>query len=426
MEADMLDIKKIRDDAQEVRGALLRKGVDPSALDEVIELDGNRRNLLSEVEAQKNRRNTVSKEIGTLKKNGEDTSAIQAEMRKLGEDIAELDKQAADTDEKLETVLLSIPNTPHSSCPEGADESGNMVVREHGKPRDFNFEPKTHIELGESLGILDLARATRMTAPGFPLYMGQGARLQRALIQFMLDMHVNDHGYTEVSPPFLCNSAAMTGTGQLPKMADDMYHIAADDLYLVPTAEVPVTNIYREEILEQPLPISLTACTPCWRREAGAAGKETRGIIRVHQFDKVEMVKFVEPTTSYDELEVLVTNAEDVLQKLGLHYRVQELCAGDLSFAAAKCYDIDLWAPGQDDWLEVSSCSNFEDFQARRAKIRYRNDAGKTKFVHTLNGSGVALPRLMVAILENCQEADGSISLPEAIVPYMDGISKIG
>jgi seryl-tRNA synthetase len=426
MEADMLDIKKIRDDAQEVRGALLRKGVDPSALDEVIELDGNRRNLLSEVEAQKNRRNTVSKEIGTLKKNGEDTSAIQAEMRKLGEDIAELDKQVADTDEKLETVLLSIPNTPHSSCPEGADESGNMVVREYGNPRDFNFEPKTHIELGESLGILDLARATRMTAPGFPLYMGRGARLQRALIQFMLDMHINDHGYTEVSPPFLCNSAAMTGTGQLPKMADDMYHIAADDLYLVPTAEVPVTNIYREEILEQPLPISLTACTPCWRREAGAAGKETRGIIRVHQFDKVEMVKFVEPTTSYDDLEVLVMNAEDVLQKLGLHYRVQELCAGDLSFAAAKCYDIDLWAPGQDDWLEVSSCSNFEDFQARRAKIRYRNDAGKTKFVHTLNGSGVALPRLMVAILENCQEADGSISLPEAIVPYMDGISKIG
>ena len=421
----MLDIKKIRENADEVRAGLARKGVDATALDPIIELDGKRRAVLVEVEVLKNKRNVVSKQIGALKKKGEDTTDVQAETRKLGEDIAEFDKQVSEIDSNLEPLMLAIPNIPQKDCPDGVDESDSRFVRDHGAPKTFDFEPKGHVELGEALGIFDFARSTRMTAPGFPLYMGQGARLQRALIQFMLDMHTKEHGYTEVAPPFLCNSASMTGTGQLPKMADDMYQIPSDDLYLVPTAEVPVTNIYREEIIEQTLPICLTAYTPCWRREAGAAGKETRGIIRIHQFDKVEMVKIVEPETSYDELEALLLNAEDVLQKLGLHYRVQELCAGDLSFAAAKCYDIELWAPGQDDWLEVSSCSNFEDFQARRAKIRYKNDAGKTTFVHTLNGSGVALPRLMVAILENGQQADGSISLPEAIVPYMDGVSTI-
>jgi len=264
-----------------------------------------------------------------------------------------------------------------------------------------------------------------MTGPGYPLLVGTGARLERALINMMLDMHVRDHGYTEVWPPALCNTAAMTGTGQLPKMADDMYHVEADDLWLIPTAEVPVTNYFREEIIEGPLPIRLTAYTPCFRREAGAAGKETRGIIRVHQFDKVEMVKFTSPETSYDELESLVDNAEDVLRRLELPYRVLQLCSGDLSFAAAKCYDIELWAPGQKAWLEVSSCSNFEDFQARRAGIRFRDGKGKVRFVHTLNGSGVALPRLIVALLENGQQADGSVVLPEALAPYMGGISKI-
>jgi len=264
-----------------------------------------------------------------------------------------------------------------------------------------------------------------MTGAGFPLLVGLGSRLQRALIQFMLDMHVDKHGYTEMLTPILVNSKSMTGTGQLPKMADDMYHLPADDLWMIPTAEVPVTNYFREEIIDRPLPVYMTAFTPCFRREAGAAGKDTRGMIRVHQFDKVEMVKFVDPATSYDELEKLLDNAEDVLKALGLNYRVLELCSGDISFAAAKCYDIELWAPGQDDWLEVSSCSNFEDFQARRAGIRYRDENGKTKYVHTLNGSGVALPRLVVAILENGQQADGSVVLPEAIVPYMGGIDRI-
>jgi seryl-tRNA synthetase len=293
-----------------------------------------------------------------------------------------------------------------------------------GEPRAFEFKPLPHFELGDKLGLFDFERATRMTGAGFPLFTGLGARLERALISFMLDLHTREHGYTEMAPPFVVNRASMTGTGQLPKLQDDMYH-ATDDLWLIPTAEVPVTNYFRDEIIDRPLPVYFTAYTPCFRREAGAAGRETRGLIRVHQFDKVEMVKFVEPATSYDELEKLVANAETVLQRLGLHYRVLELCAGDMSFAAAKCYDIELWAPGHNGWLEVSSCSNFEDFQARRAGIRYRGADGKPAFVHTLNGSGVALPRLVVAILENGQQADGSVILPEAIRPYMGGVERL-
>jgi seryl-tRNA synthetase len=420
----MLDIKRIRENEEEVRQGLKNRGADTSALDRVKALDQDRRKVLTDVEALKNRRNVVSKEVGALKKKGENTDKIQAEMRELGDKIAALDARVREIDVQLESEMLLIPNVPHGSLPVGADKTSNKVVREHGKPAAFSFKPKTHVELGEKLGIFDFERATKMTGAGFPLFVGAGARLQRALIQFMLDLHIKEHGYTEVWPPAVCNSASMRGTGQLPKMAEDMYHVASDDLWLIPTAEVPVTNYYRDEIISQPLPVYLTAYTPCFRREAGSAGKETRGLIRVHQFDKVEMVKFVEPEKSYDELESLVSNAEDVLKRLGLHYRVLMLCTGDISFSAAKCYDIELWAPGQNDWLEVSSCSNFEDFQARRAGIKYRKD-GKIRFVHTLNGSGVALARLVVAIIENYQQADGSVVLPEALVPYMGGVKKI-
>jgi len=421
----MLDIKRIREYPDKIRTGLESRGADAAVVDSVLELDRERRQLLTEVEEKKGERNRVSKEIGQLKRNGEDTSGVQLAMREMGAKIAALDKGVHDVDSRLHELLLTIPNIPGATTLIGADESANRVVRSHGEPKEFDFEPKGHIELGESLGIMDFPRATRMTGAGFPLLVGLGSRLQRALIQFMLDMHVDQHGYTELLPPTLVNTKSMTGTGQLPKMRDDMYHLPEDDLWMIPTAEVPVTNYYREEIIDKPLPVYLTAYTPCFRREAGAAGKDTRGMIRVHQFDKVEMVKFVEPSTSYDELEKLLGNAEDVLQKLGLSYRVLELCSGDISFAAAKCYDLELWAPGQNDWLEVSSCSNFEDFQARRASIRYRDADGKTQFVHTLNGSGVALPRLVVAILENGQQADGSVVLPEAIVPYMGGIDRI-
>ncbi|MCB1102642.1 MAG: serine--tRNA ligase, partial [Kiritimatiellae bacterium] len=368
---------------------------------------------------------TVSKEIGIKKKAGEDSSGIQAEMREVGNRIALIDEQVRRLEEELAQLVLMVPNLPHASTPVGPDASGNVVVREVGTPRVFDFQPKPHWEIAEQLGLVDFKRAAKISGAGFTLFTGKGARLERALIQFMLDLHTREHGYTEVSPPVVVNPASMTGTGQLPKMKEDMYFMAEDDLYLIPTAEVPVTNIYRDEIIEGPLPVYLAAYTPCFRREAGAAGRDTRGMIRVHQFDKVELVKFVEPETSYDELEKLLGNAEEVLKRLGLAYRVLQLCSGDLSFAAAKCYDIELWAPGHDGWLEVSSCSNFEDFQARRANIRYRDKQGKPSFVHTLNGSGVALARLFVALLENGQQADGSVVLPDALAPYMDGVTVL-
>jgi seryl-tRNA synthetase len=420
----MLDIKLIREEPDFIRNALARRGI-ATNIESLMKLDSERRKCITEVEALKRERNVSSEEIGRKKKAGQDTSEQQKVVKSLGEKISELDKKISTLEDSINSLLLTIPNLPHPDVPSGKDSSQNVIVRTHGKPREFSFKPESHLELGEKLCLFDFERAARMTGSGFPMYIGLGARLERALIQFMLDLHIKEHGYTEVSTPFVVNSAAMTGTGQLPKMAEDMYSVPADDLWLIPTAEVPVTNIFREEIIERTLPIKLVAYSPCFRREAGAAGKETRGLIRVHQFDKVEMVKFVEPATSYAELESLVGNAEDVLKRLGLTYRVVALCAGDLSFAAAKCYDIELWAPGQNAWLEVSSCSNFEAFQARRAGIRFRNKAKKVEYLHTLNGSGVALARLVVAILENYQQADGSVLLPEAIVPYMNGIEKL-
>ena len=421
----MLDLRRIREQEADVRRALVAKNAAHVDVDGILALDRERRRLLTEVEQGKSQRNTVSKEIGLRKKKGEDVGAVMEEMRLLGDRISALDDQVRVTEDRLNTLLLTVPNLPHASVPVGSDAAGNVVVRTFGTPRVFDFKPKPHFEIGDQLKLFDFERAARMTGAGFPLYLGQGARLERALINFMLDLHVAEHGYREMAPPFMVNRAAMTGTGQLPKLKDDMYHAEVDDLWLIPTAEVPVTNYYLGEIIPDPLPIKFCAYTPCFRREAGSAGRETRGLIRVHQFDKVEMVKFVEPSTSYDELESLVKDAEDVLQRLNLPYRVLQLCSGDMSFAAAKCYDIELWAPGHNGWLEVSSCSNFEDFQARRAGIRYRNADGKPTFVHTLNGSGVALARLVVAILENGQQADGSVVLPEAIRPYMGGLERL-
>ena len=421
----MLDLRLIREDCEAVAARLAAKG-DGFDVAGVRDLDQRRRELVAEVEALKGRRNAASRELGQRKKRGEDIGAQQAELRELGERIQALDQTVREVEERLRTAWLALPNLPAPEVPVGRSAADNRLVRAYGTPRTFAFPPAPHWEVGARLGILEFERAARMAGAGFVALTGEGARLQRALIQFMLDVHTTEHGYREIAPPYLVNDAAMTGTGQLPKLYDDMYRLDADGLWLIPTAEVPVTNLYRDEIIEQPLPIRLTACTPCWRREAGAAGRDTRGITRIHQFDKVEMVKFVEPGTSYDELEKLVADAEDILQRLRLPYRVLELCTGDLSFAAARCYDIELWAPGQDRWLEVSSCSNFEDFQARRANIRYRSESGKPAFVHTLNGSGVALPRLMVAILENGQEADGSVTLPEAIRPYLGGQERIG
>jgi len=421
----MLDIKRIRENFDEVAEGLRRRGAPLELAERARDLDAQRRALVTKTDELKTLRNTRSKEIGALKKAGQDTAAVQADVRAIGDQITGLDAQIRGVEEALEKAMLMIPNVPCKTIPTGPDASANRVAKVEGAAKTFAFKPLDHIALGEKLGLFDLPRGVKLTGSGFPLLLGKGSKLQRALIQYMLDMHTERHGYTEMLPPFVVNTASMRGTGQLPKMAEDMYHCEIDDFWLIPTAEVPVTNYFRDEIIDRPLPVYLTAYTPCFRREAGSAGKETRGILRVHQFDKVEMVKFVEPETSYAELEALVTNAEDVLKGLGLHYRILELCSGDISFAAAKCYDIELWAPGQQGWLEVSSCSNFEDFQARRLNCRYRDAAGKTRLVHTLNGSGVALPRLMIAILEQCQQADGSVLLPEAIRPYMRGVDRL-
>ena len=421
----MLDIKRIRENFDEVAEGLRRRGADLALAENARDLDVKRRTLVTQTDELKTQRNARSKEIGALKKAGQNTDAVQADVRAIGDRIMELDAEIRSVEEALEAAMLRIPNVPCKTIPTGPDASANRVAKVEGAEPVFAFKPLDHIALGEKLGLFDLPRGVKMTGSGFPLLLGNGSKLQRALIQYMLDMHTERHGYTEMLPPFVVNSASMRGTGQLPKMAEDMYHCEVDDLWLIPTAEVPVTNYFRDEIMDRPLPVYLTAYTPCFRREAGSAGKETRGILRVHQFDKVEMVKFVEPETSYAELETLVANAEDVLKGLGLHYRILELCSGDISFSAAKCYDIELWAPGQQGWLEVSSCSNFEDFQARRLNCRYRDANGKTRLVHTLNGSGVALPRLMIALLEQYQQADGTVLLPEALRPYLRGLDRL-
>ena len=420
----MLDIRFVRENADAVKAAMANRKAEVD-IDAVIALDDRRRAIVAEAEELKAERNRISKSIGKIIQEGGDAEAIKTQVREMGDEISAFDEEQREVEAKLRDGLLYIPNMPSDTTPVGASEDDNPVIRSWGEKVELGFEPKAHWDLGAELGLFDLERGTKLSGSGFPLFTGKGAKLERALIQFMLDLHTEQHGYTEVSPPFMCNAQTMTGTGQLPKFAEDMYTVPLDGLYPIPTAEVPVTNMYANEIIDRELPILHTAYTPCFRREAGSAGKDTRGLLRVHQFDKVEMVKFTTPETSEEEHEKLTLDAEKVLQLLGLHYRVIELCTADLGFSASKCYDIELWAPAQDKWLEVSSCSNFKDYQARRAGIRYRDENGKPQFVHTINGSGVALPRLVIAIMENNQNEDGSIDLPEAIWPYMGGLQKL-
>ena len=422
----MLDLRFIRTNIDRIKAAVEAKG-EKVDIDEYIALDEERRAVLQEVDALKAERNRVSKEIAEEKKQGGNPIDKIENMRLVSKQIKDYDERLRGIEEQTGTLLLWIPNLPHASVPLGRTEDDNQVVRTWGEKPEYDFEPVPHWDIGEELGVFDFQRGSTIAGSHFSLFKGTGARLVRALVTFMLDMHTKRHGYTEVWPPSLSNRICMTGTGQLPKLEDDMYRCDLDDFFLIPTAEVPLTNLHRDEIIDgAALPIRYTAYSPCFRREAGSYGKDTRGLNRVHQFDKVEMVKFVVPETSYDELETLVGDAEEVLQALGLHYRVNLLCTGELSFAAAKCYDLEVWSPAQQKWLEVSSCSNFEDFQARRAGIRYRPAPGeKAGYVHTLNGSGVALPRTIVAILETYQTGDGRVRVPGALVPYMDGTEII-
>jgi seryl-tRNA synthetase len=421
----MLDIRFVRENTESVAKAMRDRGMDFS-LDAFLQEEKRRREILLEVEELRKRRNVVSEEIGRLKKEKKDASAQLEEMKGVGAAIRALDESLRELDEKTTSFLLEVPNIPHESVPVGSDENSNVEVRRRGEPRRFDFEPLNHWDLGEMLGIIDFERAARIAGSRFSLLKGQGAKLERALMNFMLDLNTGK-GYTEVFPPILVNRQSMTGTGQLPKFEEELFRVADPDLFLIPTAEVPVTNIHRDEILkEQDLPIYYTAYTPCFRREAGSHGKDTRGLIRLHQFNKVEFVKFVLPETSYEELEKLTADAEDILMRLGLPFRTIALCTGDLGFGASKTYDLEVWLPGQQKYREISSCSNYENYQARRAAIRFKREGRKgTEFVHTLNGSGLAIGRTVVAILENYQERDGSITIPEALRPYM-GTDKIG
>jgi len=426
----MLDLKFVREHTDQVLAAIGRRGIELD-LTAFLALDAERRALQQRVEELRRRRNEVSEEIGRLKKAGQPAEDKVAEMRSVGDTITELESKSREQEEAQRTILLTTPNLPHASVPDGKDENSNVEIRRWslggGEPPSFSFEPKPHWDLAEYLDIIDFDRATKITGARFALYKGMGARLERALISFMLDLHTTEHGYLEVLPPFMVNKASMTATGQLPKFEEELFRVENGAFYLIPTAEVPVTNIHRDEILsEEILPVLYTAYTPCFRREAGSYGKDTRGLIRQHQFNKVELVKFAEPEGSYDELEKLTGHAEEVLKRLGLPYRVISLCAGDLGFSAAKTYDIEVWLPAQNKYREISSCSNFEDFQARRGNIRYKPAGGKkTEFVHTLNGSGLAVGRTVVAILENFQQPDGSIVIPEVLRPYMGGADRI-
>lgn len=411
----MIDIKYIRANTDEVRQAIKNKN-EKADLDALLRIDEERRQLQFEFDNLRAEQNKVSKVIGQKKKEGGDASELLAEMGSVAERIKALNSNLGGVNEQLEALLLTIPNIPHPSTPIGRDDSCNVDISSWGEKPSFDFEPRDHLSLAEENNLLDLPRGARISGSGFPVYTGFGAGLERALINFMLDLHIRDHGYTELAVPVLVTRKTMTGTGQLPKLEEDMYRVEQDDLFLIPTAEVPVTNIYGGEVLAQAdLPLKYVAYTPCFRREAGSYGKDTRGLQRLHQFNKVEMVRFVEPETSYDALEEMLKDAEDILRALGLHYRVRQLCSGDLSFASAKTYDIEVWAPGSQKYLEVSSVSNFGEFQARRANIRYRDQNGKVNYLHTLNGSGVATPRLMIALLETYQTRDGGLRLPKII-----------
>jgi len=417
----MLDIRQLREDPDAVKTRLRTRGGESWRLvDEVLACDERRRAGETEKQQLQGERNRISKEIGGLRKEGKDSAELEATVRGISERIKTIGEEADAAESGQTGMLLQIPNLPHAACPVGSDETANPVVREWGGKPEFAFAPKDHVEIGARLGLFDFEAGAKISSSGFVVFTGVGARLERALIQFLLDLHTEFHGYDEVAPPHIINRDCMFGTGQLPKFEDDMYGLEDNAFFLAPTAEVPVTNLYREMILkETDLPVKVTAHTPCFRREAGSAGRESRGLIRMHQFDKVELVNIVHPDQSFAQLEILTAEAEAVLQRLGLHYRVIELCTGDIGFSSAKTYDIEVWAPGHGAYLEVSSCSNFADYQARRMRLRFKDADGNNRFCHTLNGSGTALPRLYVALLETWQQEDGSVKVPEALVPYM-------
>jgi seryl-tRNA synthetase len=417
----MLDVKILRAQFEEVKEKLMQRGGDLANIDRFEQLDKERRRLIAEVEELKSKRNDVSQQIAVLKREKKDAEPLIVQMREVGDRIKQMDEHIRQLEEELNALLLSIPNIPHESVPVGQSEEDNVEVRRWGEPRSFSFEPKPHWDIADQLGLLDFERAAKVAGSRFVFYKGLGARLERALINFMLDIHLDEFGYEEVLPPYLVNRASMIGTGQLPKFAEDAFHLDSEDYFLIPTAEVPVTNLHRDEILSaDDLPLYYAAYSACFRAEAGSAGRDTRGLIRQHQFNKVELVKFVKPEDSYEELEKLTRQAETILQRLGLPYRVVALCTGDLGFSAAKTYDIEVWLPSYGTYREISSCSNFEAFQARRANIRFRRDPkAKPEYVHTLNGSGLAIGRTVAAILENYQQEDGSVIVPEALRPYM-------
>ncbi|MGQ9473649.1 MAG: serine--tRNA ligase [Candidatus Caldatribacteriaceae bacterium] len=421
----MLDWKWIRENKDRLREALRKRNMDENFVDELFEIDETRRSLQKEVDELKSWKNQLSKNVGVWKREGKDVEPLLVEISEISSQIEKLDEKLKEAERIWEEKLLFLPNVPHHTVPEGKNEEDNLEVRRWGEPRQFDFPPRPHFEIGEELEIVDFERGAKIASSRFTVLKGLGALLERALINFMLDLHTQKHGYTEIFPPFLVNTKTMTGTGQLPKFYDDLYH-CQDDLHLIPTAEVPVTNLHAGEILaEEDLPLSYVAYSACFRREAGSYGKDVRGLIRQHQFNKVELVKFAHPDHSYQDLEILLQNAEQVLKLLGLPYRVVMLCSGDLGFSAAKTYDVEVWIPSQNRYREISSCSNFEDFQARRANIRFRTRGGKLSYVHTLNGSGLAVGRTLVAILENYQQKDGTVIIPEVLRPYMQGLETI-